>query len=141
MLCAVLSLMVYVLLAYLFSFLLDLIFMARRSEQQKDLEILLLRQQLRILQRKHPSAPRASRCEKLALALLAAKLSGLGHGTKAKLDQVLFLFKPDTVLRWHRDVVRRKWTFKRRRASGRPVTASELQALLLRLAAENPRWV
>ncbi len=53
---------------------------------------------------------------------------------------MLFLFKPDTVLRWHRDVVRRTWTFKRRRASGRPVTASELQALLLRLAAENPRW-
>jgi len=113
--------------------------MMRRSEQQQDLEILLLRQQLRILQRQHPTAPRVSRCEQRALALRAAQRSGLGHGTQATLDRVLCLFKPDTVLRWHRDLVRRTWTFKRRRASGRPVTDPELQALLPRLAAENSR--
>ncbi len=132
--------MLYLLLANLLSLLLDLFAIHRRSEQHKDLEILLLRQQLRILQRQQPHAPRVSRTEKVALAVLTAKLTGLGRGVKATLNQVLLLFKPDTVLRWHRDLVRRKWTFKQLRAGGRPATDPELQVLLLRLAAENPTW-
>lgn len=134
--------MLYLLLANCVSLLLDLFAIHSRSEQHKDLEILLLRQQLRILQRQHPTAPRISRSEKLGLALLAAKLTGSGRGAvaKTKLNQVLLLFKPDTVLRWHRDLVRRKWTFKQPRAGGRPATDPQLQALLLRLAAENPTW-
>ncbi len=132
--------MFYFLLAHFFSCLLDLIPRANRSDHQKDLEILLLRQQLLILQRHHPKPPHISRWEKLGLAILAAKLTGLGRGAKTKLNQVLLLFKPDTVLKWHRDRVRRKWTFRQQRAGGRPATCPELQVLLLRLAQENPTW-
>ncbi len=60
--------MILFLLAHLFSFLLDLFSITRRSDHHKDLEILLLRQQLSILQRKHPKPPPISRWEKLILA-------------------------------------------------------------------------
>ncbi len=132
--------MLYLLLAQIVSLLFDLFFSTRRSQPDKDLEILLLRQQLRIMQRHHPQAPRVSRWEKFVLAVLASKLVGLGRNTKTKLYEVLLLFKPDTVLRWHRDIVRRKWTFTQRRKAGRPATAPEVTELLLRLAQENPTW-
>jgi hypothetical protein len=64
------------------------------------------------MQRQHPTAPRISRGEKRALAVLTAQLTALGQGFKVKLDQVLVLFKPATVLKWHHDLVRRKWSFK-----------------------------
>jgi hypothetical protein len=132
--------MIYLVLAQVLSLLLDLFAIHQRSEQQKDLEILLLRRQLRILQRQHATAPRISRWEKLGLAALTAKFAYLSSSGKSKLDGVLLLFKPDIVLKWHRELVRRKWTFKQRRSGGRPATDPELQALLLRLAAENPSW-
>jgi hypothetical protein len=132
--------MLYLLLAQLVSLLLDLFTIARRCQADKDLEILLLRQQLRILQRQHPAAPRISRWEKLGIAVLAARFSRLAGSGKSKLDQILLLFKPDTVLRWHRDLVRRKWTFTERHKTGRPPTDPQVKELLLRLAAENPSW-
>lgn len=132
--------MIYLLLAHLISLLLDLFTISRRSEHHKDLQILLLRHQLRILQRQHSQKPNVSRWDKLTLAVLTAKLTGGARGAKAKLDGVLLLFKPDTVLKWHCELVRRKWTFKHRRRGGKPPTTPELQALLLRLAQENPRW-
>jgi hypothetical protein len=46
---------------------------------------------------------------------------------------------PQTLLRWQRELVRRKWTF-RRRPAGRPALDPELRELVLRLARENPRW-
>jgi hypothetical protein len=118
--------MLYHLLAQLVALLIDLFTTSRRSDQQKDLEILLLRQQLRILQRHHPASPREMRGEKLGLAVLAARFTGLGHGAQTKLNQVL-LFKPGTVLKWHRELVRRKWTFDDRPTLGRPVTSASPQ--------------
>lgn len=53
---------------------------------------------------------------------------------------ISFCFTPETVLRWHRELVLRKWTFSQRLAVGRPRIASELEALIVRLAQENPRW-
>lgn len=50
------------------------------------------------------------------------------------------LFKPGTVLRWHRELVRRKWTFRQDNGTVRPPVAAELQELIVRLARENPRW-
>ncbi len=114
---AVHRIVLYHMLAQLITLLLGLFTTVRRSNQQKDLEILLLRQQLRILQRHHPGTPPISRWEKLGLAVLAAKFTGVGRGAKTKLDQVLLLFKPDTVLRWHRDLVRHKWTFDLRQST------------------------
>lgn len=98
--------MLFFLLAHAFSLLLDLIWFGHREEHDKDVEILLLRQQVRILQRKHPHAPRISRWEKLTLVVLAGKLTGLTTGARARLAQVVLLFKPDTLLKWHRELVR-----------------------------------
>jgi hypothetical protein len=69
--------MLFFLLAQAFSLLLDLIWLGQRAEQDKDVEILLLRQQLRILQRKQPQPPRISRWEKLVLLVLVNKLTRL----------------------------------------------------------------
>ncbi len=132
--------MLYLLLAQIVALLLDLFALAQRSERHKDFQILLLRQQLRIRQRHHPQTPRVSRWEKFALAVLVGKLTGYGRDTKTQLNAVLLLFKPDTVLRWHRNLVRRKWTFSGQRKSGRPATDAQIKELLLRLAHENPSW-
>ena len=48
------------------------------------------------------------------------------------------LVQPATLLRWHRELVRRRWTYPHRR--GRPAIAAEIRALVLRLAKENPTW-
>ena len=132
--------MLFFLLAHVFSLLLDLIWVGHRSEHDKDLEILLLRQQLRVLQRKQPQPPRISRWEKLALVVLASKLTGMTTSSRTLLSQVVLLFKPDTLLKWHRELVCRKWTFQKQAPIGRPPISRELEALLLRLARENPTW-
>ncbi len=107
--------MVYFILAQLLSFLLDLVAMLRLSDHEKDLELLLLRQQVRILQRKLNHPPRISRGEKLALAVLAAKFTQLTTSARVHLGQILVLFKPETVVKWHRQLVHWKWTCKQRR--------------------------
>lgn len=132
--------MIFLLLAQVWSVLLDLIWLTRRTERDKDVEILLLRQQLRILQRKQPHPPRISRSEKLTLVVLVGKLTDLTTNARTRLSQVVFLLKPDTLLKWHRELVRRKWTFKQKAPLGRPRISPELEALLLRLAKENPTW-
>ena len=103
--------MIFAMLAPLFSMLLDLLSLLVRSDREKDLEILLLRQQIRILQRKHTRTPRLSWWEKLPLALLVAKLVKGKPALRPRLSQCLLLFTPEAVLRWHRGLVRRKWTF------------------------------
>ena len=132
--------MIFFLVAHTCSILLDLIWVARRTETDKDVEILLLRQQLHILQRKQPRAPRISRWEKLTFVILARNLTTLTTSGRARLTQVVLLFKPDTLLKWHRELVRHKWTFKKKASRGRPPISPELEALLLRLANENPSW-
>jgi putative transposase len=132
--------MIYFLLTYILAFLLDLIGTVSRSDPEKDLEILFLRQQLRILRRKHPHPPRLSRWEKLGLAVLAAKLTAVRRGAHARLNELVLLFKPATLLKWHRELVRRKWTFRQCQTGGRPPITAELEALILRLAKENPTW-
>jgi len=132
--------MIFLLLAQAWSLLLDLMWLGRRAEQDKDLEILLLRQQLRILQRNVPRAPHISRWDKLTLVVLAGKLTTWTNGARARLGQVVLLFKPETLLKWHRELVRRKWTFRKRAPRGRPTISPELEALILRLAKENPTW-
>ncbi len=53
----------------------------------------------------------------------------------------VFPVRPETLLRWHRELVRRKWAaFGRRRGPGRPPVSAECRQLILRLATENPRW-
>ncbi len=119
------------------SVLLDLMCLGRRADHDKDLEILLLRQQLRMLQRKQPHTPRISRWEKLMLLVLAGKLTS---STGVRLGQAVPLFKPETLLKWHRELVRRKWTFRKGGPRGRPALSPDFEMLILRLARENPTW-
>jgi putative transposase len=140
-------------LLQLLSLFLDLFAISRSSDRQKDMQILLLRQQIRILQRKLPDSrpPRLSRWDKCILAILTVRfrelakhtgrrLAQLGAGPVTRLDEVMLLFKPDTVLRWHRELVRRKWTYQRTNLGGRPRTTPEIEELIVRLAKDNPRW-
>jgi putative transposase len=114
---------------------LDVLSVLRQSEREKAVEVLLLRQQLRILERKQRRPPRVSRWDKLTLAVLAARLKG-----RSRLNEVMLLFKPDTVLKWHRDLVRRKWTFQpAKRRAGNADLDPELEALIVQMALANPR--
>jgi len=132
--------MVWFILKHIFATFFDLINIRQLTDQEKALEILMLRQQLSILQRKlnHPIKP--NRAEKLTLAVLAAKLKAVTQRPTSQLQDVIRIFKPETVLRWHRELVRRKWTYPRQNKGGRPPTDKVLEDLILRLARENPRW-
>ena len=127
-------------LTHIFSTLLSFVGLGRLSEQDKDLEILLLRHQLSILQRKLDTPVKPSRVEKLTLAVVAKKLKQATHRPTSQLRDIIQIFQPETVLRWHRDLVRRKWTFKNKPKGGRPRISQELEELMVRLAQENPRW-
>ncbi|HET6346906.1 MAG TPA: IS3 family transposase, partial [Myxococcota bacterium] len=126
-------------MAHLVSLLLDLIAVRRQPDVAKDLEILLLRHQLRVLQLRLPQ-PCLARWERLTLALLAAKLRRLTAEARQRWPRSLVLVTPETAMRWHRDLVRRKWTVQRRKSAGRRPTDPVIAALILRLARENPRW-
>jgi putative transposase len=67
-------------------------------------------------------------------------IKGKVLGRKA-LQQIGTLFTPDTILRWHRELVARKWDYSHRRNKvGRPTLAQEIVELVLRIARENPSW-
>ena len=127
-------------LAHLATLLIDLAIAGRRGDRDQALEIVLLRQQVRLLQRRRPRPLRLTRAEKLTLAVLTAALARLADGPRHQLDRCVLLFKPDTILAWHRALVRRKWTYRRTNRGGRPRISPEVEALILRLARENPRW-
>ena len=110
----------------------------RRATAAKDLEIALLGHQLRILQHKRGRPPRLARWERLTLAVLATKLAGLVAGRGA-LWRSGVLVRLETVLRWHCDLARRKWTIMRSWPAGRPRLAADPEARIPRLAAENLR--
>jgi putative transposase len=99
--------------------------------QSKDVEILVLRHQLKVLARQR-SRPRLRRLDRVVLAAASRVLPRAARAS--------FMVSPQTLLRWHRELVRRKWTYKRRRASGRPPLDSDICELILRLARENRRW-
>ncbi len=109
------------------------------AADEKDLEIALLRQQLRILERKARSKLRLSRPEKLMLVALGDRLRGVSPHFHSSLGRCALLVKPDTLLKWHRELVQRIWTFQRPDVGGRPRMEAELEALIVRLARENPR--
>lgn len=125
-------------MAHVFSILVDLIGLSRQTDRDKDVEIVLLRQQLRMLQWKQSHTHRLSRWEQLTLLVLASKLTGLTTGARIRIGQVVLMFKPETLLEWNRELVRRKWTIKKHAPRGRPSIPSEIAALIVRLAKENP---
>jgi transposase len=109
--------------------------LSRREEAWKNAEILILRHQLTVLQRHQPCRPKLTWADR---ALLATLLSVI---PKARRRGLRLLVTPDTILRWHRDIVRRRWAARSRRGkTGRPATRRNIRALVLRLARENPGW-
>ena len=106
------------------------------SSRDKDAEILVLRHQLSVLQRQ--LGPDRVRFTPGDRALVAALLHRLPRNVLKRLHLVV---RPDTVLRWHRDVVaRRRARRSRPRRPGRPRTVRSVRVLVLRLVRENPGW-
>jgi hypothetical protein len=101
-----------------------------RPRRSKELEILVLRHELAVL-RRQAAQPRLTRADR---ALLAAWSRSLPRAA-----WMSFPVKPDTLLRWHRQLVRRRWTYRHRKP-GRPPLESSLATMILRLARENPHW-
>src|SRR5664280_2107139 len=101
-----------------------------RDDGAKDLEILVLRHQLRVLQR----TSRRPRLRTIDRVLLAAASRVIPRDR-----WVAFLVTPATLLRWHRELVKRKWTYRTSGRPGRPPLDAAIRALIFRLARENPR--
>ncbi len=96
-----------------------------------EVELLVLRHELKVL-RRQVRTPRYRRRDRVLLAAVSRVLPRSGWK--------VFSVTPETILRWHRELVRRKWTFRRRGAPGRPPVDKEVRELVVRLARENPRW-
>ena len=123
--------MLFALLYSLLRLLLDLVDVRLRVHDP-EAELLLLRHQLRVVRRqvKRPQLNMADRTIMTALSQRVSRAVLIG-----------MLVQPETVLGWHRELVRRRWAaFGRRRGPGRPGLDPELQELILRMARDNPRW-
>jgi putative transposase len=108
----------------------------RGSDRDKDAEILALRHQLAVLHRQ--LGDQLIRFEPADRAGLAALLH---HLPRPSLHSLRLLVRPDTILRWHRNLIaRRHATVSRPRRRGRPRTVRSIRVLVLRLVAENPSW-
>ena len=125
--------MIWFIIGHIFSSLVELIRISRSSASDKDLEILILRHQLDVLARKQSRPVRPNRAEKLTLAILAAKLKKSTNRPVRQLGDVIRIVRPETVIRWHRMLVRHKWTFKHKSKGGRPRISQELEKLIVRL--------
>ena len=109
--------------------------LSRRKEAWKTAEILILRHQLTVLRRRQPCCPKLNWADRALLATLARVIPRARH------RGLRLLVTPDTILRWHRDILCRRWAARSRRGkTGRPATRQNMQALALRLARENPGW-
>ena len=106
----------------------------RREETWKIGEILILRHQLAVLQRRQPRRPSLNWADRALVATL------LGVTPKARRHRLRLLVTSDTILRWHRGIVRRWAARPKRGRIGRPATSRNIRSLVLRLAQDNPGW-
>jgi hypothetical protein len=102
---------------------------AAEGGREREVEILVLRHQLKVLSRM-TGRPRLRRTDRAFLAV--SRMLPRERWTS-------FLVGPTTLLLWHRELIRRKWTYRGKRA-GRPPISPQVTDLILRLAKENPRW-
>jgi len=100
-----------------------------RTGASKDAEILLLRHQLAVL-RRQVARPRLSWADRAVQAALSRLVP------RSRWPRLFVT--PETVLRWHRDLIRRRWTVPHR--AGRPPTRPTIRQLVLRMTADNPGW-
>jgi Homeodomain-like domain len=101
-----------------------------RSGEFKELEIVVLRHELAVL-RRQVARPRLEDGDRVFLAAASRLLRGAGRQS--------FFVRPDTLLGWHPQLVRRRWTYAGRRP-GRPAISESIGELVLRVARENPHW-
>jgi putative transposase len=109
--------------------LLQLAALRFRSDEFKELEIVVLRHELAV-RRRQLARPELNPPDRVFLAAASRLLP------RARWRS--FVVTPTTLLRWHRRLVARRWTYPRR--VGRPPIGGEMRELVLRLARENPRW-
>jgi putative transposase len=110
---------------------LQLIILTARGESTNAVEVLVLRHQVAVLRRQ----VRRLDLEPVDRAVLAG-LSRL----LPRVRWAAFFVTPATLLRWHRNLIARRWTYPPRRRPGRPPVTAELRQLVLRLARDNPNW-
>ncbi len=107
-----------------------LVLLVGRSGRSKELEILVLRHELAVL-RRQSARPRLTRADRAFLSSLSRSLP--------RAAWVHFSVKPETLLRWHRRLVARRWTYPCA-PPGRPPLDPSVVTLILRFTQENPRW-
>jgi putative transposase len=117
------------LLYLIFSRICGWLILLGRSSASKNAELLVLRHKIAVLHRTKPR-PRLDWADRAVLAALIRHLP-----TRLRTHR---LVTPGTVLRWHRRLVRKKWTYPNR--TGRPPVSAEITALIERLATENTGW-
>jgi hypothetical protein len=103
------------------------------EREQRDL-IEFLREENRVLKAQlHGRRMRLSDDERRRLAVIGQRLG------RRILAHVATVVTPDTILRWHRELIARKWTYVRSRP-GRPGVQAEIRRLAIRMATDNPSW-
>ena len=113
--------------------LLGVVVWCHRSESDKDIEIMVLRHQVRILERQLHARVRYRPADRAVLAALSRLLPRSRWRS--------FLVTPETLLRWHRELAKDKWRrWRRQRGPGRPPVSDDLADLIVRLGRENRRW-
>ena len=110
-----------------------LVFSLFKSEQDLKLEIIALRQQLIVLQRKAPKRLKLTKTDRLLFVWL--------YRIQPEILETIRIIKPESIVRWHRKGFKFYWNWKSRRGRpGRPKIDKELRALIRQMCRENPLW-
>src|SRR4029079_17054175 len=117
------------LLYLIFQHMLGLLLLLGRTSATKDVELLVLRHEVAVLRRTNPK-PRLEGADRAVFAALVGRLPRALRRHR--------LVTPDTILRWHHRLVRKKWTYPNR--PGRPPIDEAIATLVVRMATDNPNW-
>src|SRR3977135_1327507 len=117
-------------MVHVLRFLAALLAWLRSSQARREAEILYLRQQLIVLKRSAPARPRLKATDRLIFVCLYRLFPSLVHSS--------IIFKPETLLRWHRIGFRLFWRWKSRRRVGRPAVSADFRSLVRRISRAHP---